>query len=153
MSRDSLNTVEIIESDQVGLVVDNICNNGRRDIRKVAGRLIEEVAELAAACGVTPAEMRGHLEDSIHNMCLKQSYADGCTVFPSQLTTNYVTDDVLSEAGDVLLLLKDVLWCTGNSQAYAEKRAYIKYMTLLHDPTSFVSRDGSTFYRNKDHVK
>jgi len=143
----------VLETDEVGQAVDRVCGNTRRDIRKVAGRLIEEVAELAAECGVTPAEMRGHLEDSIHNMCLKQAHLNGRTVFPSQLQVTYDAQGVLAEAGDSLLLLKDVLYLAGHSQASAEKYAAIKYLQVRNQPSTFTTFNGSTFYKIKDHVK
>lgn len=143
----------VIETDEVGEAVDRVCNNTRRDIRKVAGRLIEEVAELAADCGVTPAEMRSHLEDSIHNMCLKEAHQVGRTVFPSQLSPEYNAQNVLHEAGDTLLLLKDVLYLAGHSQATAEKYASIKFLQLRNQSSTFTSYDGSTFYKIKAHIK
>lgn len=144
---------QFVDTDEVGRAVDTVCNNKRRDIRKVAGRFLEEAVELAAACGVTPAEMRSHVEDSIHNMCLKQSFMDGRTVFPSQLTTEYNSNDVVAEAGDTLLLLKDVLYLSGHLQSSAERFAALKHLQVRNLPAAYTSYDGSTFYKRKDHIK
>lgn len=136
----------------VGQVVNTVCQNNRRDIRKVAGRLIEEVMEFAAKCGLSASDMRSHTEDSIHNMCLKESRALGVTVFPSDLKNMYEISGIVQEGGDVQLLFRDVLYLAGVETHQVETAATEKLRDVADNPLQYTSYSGSTFYKIKAHV-
>ena len=113
--------------------------------KSVAGRLLEEVVELALACGLSTQEITGHIQDAIYNQCLKASKQSGHTVFPTRLIDN--EPDVPGEIADVSIILKDLAHLAGVDLHSEEYRKWDKFTKK-----QFSVSEGGTLYAVKDHV-
>lgn len=96
---------EVPTTATVGSFIDSVAGQ-RRTPAAVAGRLTEEVVELALAAGLSAGQVMGHVADALHNQSLKATAAQAKTVFPSQLTGD--KGELAEECADVSLVLKDL---------------------------------------------
>lgn len=138
----------------IGTFVDGVSDRAsvaRRTSAAVAGRLLEEVVELALAAGVAPGKVFEHVMDSLHNQALKASCKAGKTMFPSQLQDAPGDEEgVAGECADVSLILKDFCWVAGIkdlSQTEAAKSAW--FMGL----DNYDVAPNGCIYRKKAHIK
>lgn len=112
----------------------------------IAGRLVEEVVELALACGVSTQDIMGHINDATFNQCVKAGRASGKTIFPSTLTD---TDpDVPGEIADVSIILKDLAHCC---QVNIPTEEHIKWDKFIQK--DFHVSDNGTLYAVKPHIQ
>lgn len=96
---------EVPSTATVGAFIDSVAGQ-RRTPAAVAGRLTEEVVELALAAGLSAGQVMGHVADALHNQSLKATEAQAKTVFPSQLAGD--KGELAEECADVSLVLKDL---------------------------------------------
>lgn len=96
---------EVPSTATVGSFIDSVAGQ-RRTPAAVAGRLTEEVVELALAAGLSAGQVMGHVADALHNQSLKATEAQAKTVFPSQLAGD--KGELAEECADVSLVLKDL---------------------------------------------
>lgn len=97
--------METPSSSVVGSFIDSVAGQ-RRTPAAVAGRLLEEVVELALSSGLASGQIMAHVADALHNQSLKASGAQNRTVFPSQLAGD--REELAEECADVSLVLKDL---------------------------------------------
>lgn len=136
----------------IGILVDEITGNSEREPKYVFLRAIAEMVELGLKLGVSPAEIRGALEDQVSAECLKQSEVQGSTVFPSQLCSSLSVTGATEELGDVFLVLKDLIFTLDLSESVVEYAAYQKYLKLFQTPIDGFRKNRHTFYLKKSHV-
>ena len=96
---------EVPTTATVGTFIDSVAGQ-RRTPAAVAGRLTEEVVELALAAGLSAGQVMGHVADALHNQSLKATEAQAKTVFPAQLAGD--KGELAEECADVSLVLKDL---------------------------------------------
>ncbi|WP_341744755.1 hypothetical protein [Azonexus hydrophilus] len=96
---------EVPTTATVGAFIDLVAGQ-RRTPAAVAGRLTEEVVELALAAGLSAGQVMGHVADALHNQSLKATETQAKTVFPSQLSGD--KGELAEECADVSLVLKDL---------------------------------------------
>lgn len=96
---------EVPSTATVGTFIDSVAGQ-RRTPAAVAGRLTEEVVELALAAGLSAGQVMGHIADALHNQSLKATEAQAKTVFPSLLAGD--KGELAEECADVSLVLKDL---------------------------------------------
>jgi len=96
---------EVPSTATVGSFIDSVAGQ-RRTPAAVAGRLTEEVVELALAAGLSAGQVMGHVADALHNQSLKATEVQAKTVFPSQLAGDET--ELAEECADVSLVLKDL---------------------------------------------
>lgn len=96
---------EVPTTATVGTFIDSVAGQ-RRTPAAVAGRLTEEVVELALAAGLSAGQVMGHVADALHNQSLKATEMQAKTVFPSQLAGD--NGELAEECADVSLVLKDL---------------------------------------------
>lgn len=96
---------EVPSTATVGVFIDSVAGQ-RRTPAAVAGRLTEEVVELALAAGLSAGQVMGHVADALHNQSLKATEVQAKTVFPSQLAGD--KEELAEECADVSLVLKDL---------------------------------------------
>lgn len=96
---------EVPSTATVGAFIDSVAGQ-RRTPAAVAGRLTEEVVELALAAGLSAGQVMGHVADALHNQSLKATEVQAKTVFPSQLAGDKT--ELAEECADVSLVLKDL---------------------------------------------
>ena len=89
----------------IGSFVDSVAGTTRTPAA-VAGRLLEEMVELALASGLSVGAIMEHVTDSLHNQSLKATSKEGRTVFPSQLLAD--SSELAEECADVSIILKDL---------------------------------------------
>lgn len=145
---------ELVTPRLIGEFVDGVSDRAgvaRRTPKAVAGRLLEEVVELALAAGVAPGKIFEHVTDSLHNQALKASRKTDKTVFPSQLQEVEGDEEgIPGECADVSMVFKDFCWVAkveGLDKIEAEKN---QRFTRLGDYN--VAPNGC-IYRHKPHVK
>lgn len=150
----NISELPCVTPQMIGMFVDSISDRAgvsRRTPAAVAGRLLEEVVELALASGVAPGKVLEHVMDSLHNQALKASRIAGKTVFPSQLQEVAPDEEgVAGECADISLILKDFCWVAGVKnleQIEAGKNAW--FMGL----GSYNVASSGCIYRIKPHVK
>lgn len=96
---------EVPSTATVGSFIDSVAGQ-RRTPAAVAGRLTEEVVELALAAGLSSGQVMEHVADALHNQSLKATEVQAKTVFPSQLAGDQT--ELAEECADVSLVLKDL---------------------------------------------
>lgn len=118
------------------------------DISALAGRLLEEAAELGLACGLTVGEIFAHITDSVYNQAVKESYHSGETVFPSGLRRAHSLVDVAGECADVVLMVKRLAFEIDVDLAAVERRVFedFKQRDLYANTKGLI-------YARKPHVK
>jgi hypothetical protein len=105
--------VEPVTILEVGKFVDEKTEDIRpviRSYKDVVGRLIEEVTELAIESRMSAGEIFAHVADALANEARKFK---NDVVYPSELVLikgPRTIDDVLNEAVDVALILRDVVY-------------------------------------------
>ena len=135
----------------IGCFADRVANNQRRDPRRIATRVLEEVVELVLASGATTQSVWSAVADSIHNQALKAS-TTGRTVFPSQLVEVYDRRSILKEIADVRLVLLDLQHVTNLTTTSVESEMGRKLRNLQTHRVEDYATDGHTFYLKKPHV-
>lgn len=96
---------EVPSTAAVGAFIDSVAGQHRTSAA-VAGRLTEEVVELALAAGLSAGQILGHVADALHNQSLKATEVQARTVFPSRLAGD--KGELAEECADVSLVLKDL---------------------------------------------
>lgn len=153
-TKPKLGAPELVTPRLIGEFVDGVSDRAgvaRRTPKAVAGRLLEEIVELALAAGVEPGRIFEHVTDSLHNQALKASRKVGRTLFPSQLQDVEGDDEgVAGECADVSMVFKDFCWVAkveNLDQIEAEKN---QRFTQLGDYNVLAN---GCIYRHKPHVK
>lgn len=141
-----------ITKDMVGSLVDRICKNSKRDPAAVAGRILEEAVELCAAAGLSNADILIHVTDALHNEALKCSKRLGHTRFPSQVLNKPSQADIKAELGDMRLCMLDMQYLVNTPNFEIEQHIATKFTDLQDHADQYVTNNGSTFYKKKDHV-
>lgn len=131
-------------SAAVGAFIDSVAGQ-KRTPATVAGRLTEEVVELALAAGLTAGKIMGHVADALHNQSLKASEASLKTVFPSQLSGD---GDLPEECADVSLVLKDLCHVAHINLPQEEASKWSRFTQK-----KFRVGPGGTIYAIKPHIK
>lgn len=134
-----------VSIETVGGFIDSVAGQVRTP-KAVAGRLLEEVVELALAAGVSALEVQGHVADALHNQALKASAAAGRTVFPSQLSAD--PTEVPEESADVSIVLKDFCHVAKVDLGAAESSKWAKFTKK-----KFRVTPQGTIYAIKPHIK
>lgn len=119
---------------------------GHRTPRAVAGRLLEEMVELALSCGLSTGDIFSHVTDALYNQSLKLSVQTKHTVFPSELTEPYT--NAPSELADVGIHLKDLAYVLNVDQTKAESEKWADFIQR-----DFKVSKGGTLYAKKPHIK
>jgi len=93
----------------------------RRTAQAVGLRVLEELVELLLELQVKPGDIFAAVADSLANQAYKVSDMKGKTIFPSQLIASTRVKpsptNVLEEAADVTLTLRDLLYRLGITEA------------------------------------
>lgn len=131
-------------SATVGAFIDSVAGT-RRTPGAVAGRLVEEVVELALSAGLTAGQIMAHTADALHNQALKASRACDRTVFPSQLLE--ARSALPAECADVSLVLKDLCHVTRVDLALEEAMKWHSFTTM-----EFRVSESGTLYAVKPHI-
>jgi NTP pyrophosphatase (non-canonical NTP hydrolase) len=134
-----------IAQHQIGSFVDGVAGHVRTP-KAVAGRLVEEVVELALASGMNAGDIMAHVADSLHNQALKSSVLANKTVFPSQVVDS--GDGRKDEAADVSLVLKDYCHVAGIDLSTAEAQKFSRFTNCV-----FTVTEQGTIYAIKPHVR
>lgn len=138
-----------VDQEEIGEFIDKVSKNAEVPLRKpvaVAGRLIEEVVELALAAGLSPGKIFEHVTDALHNQALKASTES--TVFPSQLEADTGFLECAEEAADVSLFLKDFCHVVGFDLDFHETIKWNKFKAK-----TFRVMPSGVVYAVKPHVK
>lgn len=135
-----------VTPQMIGTFIDDKAGTART-VKSVAGRLIEEAAELGLAAGLTSGEIVQHIMDSIHNQCLKQSYKSGHVIFPSQITDQQ--SELAGEIVDVGWALKDLQYlCSGVDFNLLEQHKWDGFTAR-----NFMASPNGTLYSIKPHMQ
>lgn len=130
---------------EVGTFIDGVAGKVRSP-SAVAGRLVEEVVELALATGLDAGAIFGHVADALHNQALKASAASGKTVFPTELVGD--AGELSEECADVSILLKDLCHVAGGFDLSCAERA--KWEKFIQKTFRVVP--SGVIYATKPHV-
>lgn len=128
----------------IGSFVDSVAGKTRTPAA-VAGRLLEEIVELALDAGLDAGKIMGHVTDSLHNQALKATEAAGRTVFPSQISGN--PGELGEECADASILLKDLCYVANIDLAPIESDKWARFTQKKFR----VSANG-TIYAVKPHI-
>lgn len=134
-----------VSQQEIGAFIDSIAGD-KRTPAAIAGRLIEEVIELALASGMPPGKIFEHVADSLHNQALKAS--DTYTIFPSQLPSVATHGEQAEEAADVSIILKDFCHVAGIDLGAHETLKWEKFKTK-----TFRVVDSGVVYTVKSHIR
>lgn len=138
---------ERITSETVGNFIDDVAGKFRKP-SAVVGRLIEEAVELGLAADLTPEEIMGHVNDSIFNQCVKVTELEEKSCFPSRYGRRGNLKDLIEEAADVGLLLKDLAHVANFCQDSAEAKKWDAFTKKQF----WVSPKGVVYGRSR-HIK
>lgn len=133
-----------ITPEIVGSFIDSVAGK-KRTSATVAGRLIEEVVELALEAGLDAGAIMGHVADSLHNQALKATASAGRTVFPSQLAADPA--GLGEECADVAIILKDLCHVANIDLAPIESEKWARFIQK-----KFRVSAGGTIYAVKPHI-
>lgn len=136
---------EVPSTATVGAFIDSVAGQ-RRTPAGVAGRLTEEVVELALAAGLSAGQVMGHVADALHNQSLKATEAQAKTVFPSQLAGD--KGELAEECADVSLVLKDLCHVAHVDLPAEEAAKWDKFTKK-----QFRVGPSGTIYAVKPHIK
>jgi NTP pyrophosphatase (non-canonical NTP hydrolase) len=134
----------MVNSNTVGTFINSVAGD-KRKAKDVAGRLVEEVTELALATGLSGAQILAHVTDSLYNQSIKQGKKIGKTVFPSEVTDS--ASNIPEECADVSLVLKDLAYVANVNISDEEDKKWAKFTKK----TLRVS-DVGTVYAVKPHI-
>lgn len=136
---------EVPSTATVGAFIDSVAGQ-RRTPAAVAGRLTEEVVELALAAGLSAGQVMGHVADALHNQSLKATEVQAKTVFPSQLAGDKT--ELAEECADVSLVLKDLCHVAHVDLPGEETAKWGRFTKK-----TFRAAQGGTIYAVKPHIK
>jgi NTP pyrophosphatase (non-canonical NTP hydrolase) len=135
----------MISIQVVGEFVDSVAGKTRTPAA-VAGRLIEEVVELALSSGLSAQSIMVHVADALHNQSLKATESECRTVFPSQLKGD--VSELGEECADVGIVLKDLCHVAGVDLESAEREKWGKFIQK-----KFRVSPSGTIYAVKPHIR
>lgn len=136
-----------VHPKEVGEFCRSIAGNSP-DVSALAGRLLEEAAELGIACGLTVDQIFGHIADSVYNQAVKESYHSGETVFPSGLRRAHSIVDMAGECADVVLMAKRLAFEIDVDLDAVERRVFEDFKTR-----DLYANEKGLIYARKPHVK
>lgn len=134
----------MVNSNTVGTFINSVAGDKRKS-KDVAGRLVEEVTELALATGLSGAQILAHVADSLYNQSIKQGNKIGKTVFPSEVTDS--ASNIPEECADVSLVLKDLAYVANVNISDEEDKKWAKFTKK-----TFRVSDVGTVYAVKPHI-
>ena len=144
------------QPSDIGELVDSLNqadSSPRRTVAAVAARAMEEMVELCLSAGLNSGDILSSVADTLANQAMKQGYAQGYTVYPSEICADKTRRGLVGELADVRLLLKDLEYVAKvqGEPDTAEKNVLQELQQAKLDGTLYLDMQG-TMRRRKPHV-